>query len=74
MSDVNVFVVEFSLSQGNLTLRSLQPLFTKLAKSHISAQFFIRVYVFGVVHMFRDRPSFVYRLFPRKGGQNSGNL
>ena len=30
-----------------LSLRSLQPLFTKLAKSHISAQFFVRVYVSG---------------------------
>ena len=26
-------------------LRSLQSLFTKLAKSHISAEFFVRVYV-----------------------------
>ena len=28
-------------------LRSLQPLFTKLAKSHISAQSFLRVFVSG---------------------------
>ena len=27
------------------TLRLLQPLFTKLAKSHISAQFFVRVFL-----------------------------
>ena len=31
----------------NSPLRSLQPLFTKLAKSHISAQFFVRVFVLG---------------------------
>ena len=34
-------------------LRSLQPRFTKLAKSHTSAQFFVRVYVLvRVVHIF----------------------
>ena len=28
-------------------LRSLQPLFTKLTKSHISAQYFVKVFVLG---------------------------
>ena len=36
-----------------LDLRSPQPVFKKLAKSHISAQFFVRVFVcIRVVHIF----------------------
>ena len=35
----------FPTSSQTLILRLLQPLFTKLAKSHISAQFFVKVFV-----------------------------
>ena len=31
----------------NMFLRSLQPLFTKVVKSHVFAQFFVRVFVSG---------------------------
>ena len=42
-----ISVDENTVCNPCLCLRSLQPLFTKLAKSHISAQFFIRVFVLG---------------------------
>ena len=37
----------FNRIQDGAWLKVLQPLFTKLAKFHISAQFFVRVYVSG---------------------------
>ena len=41
------FSLAFTFPILNLQLRSLQPLFTKLAKSHISAQFLVRMFVLG---------------------------
>ena len=48
-------------SMINWTVRSLEPLFTKLAKSHISAQFFLIVFVsgwytyFDIAQVFREK-------------------
>ena len=41
-----------STNKDRERLRSLQPLFTKLAKSHISAQFFVKSVCIRVVHIF----------------------
>ena len=46
----------------------------KLAKSHISAQFFVRVFVLGWYTYFETAQVLFSIFFPRKGGQNSENL
>ena len=57
-------------------LRSLQPLFTKLAKSQISAQFFVRMYVQGLYTYFESAQVLFSLYFREKGGGclNSENL
>ena len=52
--------------------RSLQPLFTKLAKSHISAQFFVGMFVLGWYTYFETAQ--VLFPLPGKRGRNSENL
>ena len=50
-----------SQNQLNFYLRSLQPLFRKLAKSHISAQFFVREYVLWG-HTYFETPQVLFSL------------
>ena len=50
-------------------LRSLQPLFTKLATSHISIQFFCKSVCIRVLHIFWDRVSFISLCFREKGSK-----
>ena len=47
--------------------RSPQPLFMKLAKSHISAQFFVRVYVLGWYTCFETPQVLFFFCFREKG-------
>ena len=48
-------------------LRSLQPLFTKLAKTHISAQFLVMVYVLGWCTYFETQQVLFSLCFQEKG-------
>ena len=50
-------------------LRFLQPLFAKLAKSHISFQFFVRVYVLGWYTYF-ETPQVLFSLCLQENSEN----
>ena len=50
-------------------LRSLQPLFMKLAKSHISAQFLVRVYVLGWYTYFETPQVLFSIVFEKRGSK-----
>ena len=53
--------------EKRMTLRSLQPLSMKLAKSHISAEFFVRVYVLGWYTYF-ETPQVLFSFVSEKRG------
>ena len=48
-------------------LRSLEPLFKKIAKSHLSAQFFVRVFVLGWYTYFETAQVLFYLCFRENG-------
>ena len=67
------FTPDFTLIYA-IILRSLQLLFAKIAKSHLSAQFSLEVFVLGWYTYFEAPQVLFSPLFPRKGGQHSENL
>ena len=63
----NLQNVIFHVKLLSPTLRSLQPLFMKLAKSHISSQFFVRVFVLGWYTYFKTAQVLFSLSFREKG-------
>ena len=60
------FSMKLKLTYDNSS-RSPQPPFTKLAKSHISAQFFVRVFVLGWYTYFETAQVLLSLCFREKG-------
>ena len=69
-----IIFVNNNVGYWKMALKVTPTTFYEISKiSHICSNFRKSVYI-RVVHIFWDRASFIFPLFPRKEGQNSENL